>query len=114
MATKQQGLRTRMPTCVIDGDLIVFDPGRERVFRYLGRTTNPRVLAAHDAAVVNGGLLTVHPDGVTIELQHHVAGIEERMLAFEWPDEPVAYFDEVDQLRAGEVAEFVEGVSDAE
>jgi hypothetical protein len=96
-----------MPTCAIDGDLILFDPGRERVFRYVGRTTNPRVLAAHDAAVVNDGLLTIYADGVTIEFQHHVAGIEERMLAFDWLDEPVAYFDEVDQLRAGEVAEIV-------
>lgn len=107
MMGETHGPRTRMPTCVIDGDLIVFDPGRERVFRYAGRTTNPRVLASHDAAVVNGGLLTIHVDGVTIEFQHHVAGIEERMGAYEWLDEPVAYFDEVDQLRAGEVAEFV-------
>lgn len=111
--SETQRLRTRMPTCVIDGDMIVFDPGRELVFRYLGRTRNPRVLAAHDAAVVNGGLLTIHADGVTIEFQHHMAGIEERMLAFEWLDEPVAYFDEVEQLRAGEVAEFVEQDEDA-
>lgn len=102
-------IRRHMPAYEIGGELYVVDPSRELLFRYEGRTRNPREIALHDAAVYDGQLDTVHTDGKMIILQHHVAGIEKRLFAGEWLDEPVAVFSEEDQLYAGDVAEAVGG-----
>lgn len=100
--------RRHMPTYEIDGGLYVLDPDREKLWRFDGRTRNPRVVALADAAVHDGELDTVYVDGKTIELQHHMAGIERRLYAGEWLGEPVAVFSEVDgQQYAGDVAEAV-------
>lgn len=98
-----------MPSYEIGGDIYVVDPSRELLFRYEGRTRNPRVIALHDAAVWKEQLDTVHTNGTTVLLQHHVAGIERRIYAGERLDEPVAVFSEVDQLYAGDVVEAIGG-----
>lgn len=104
---KARKIRTRFPAVEIAGDIYLFHPGRELIYRYKGRTINPRVIALHDAVAYDDALLTAHTDGGLIELQHYMAGVEEMLVASELLDEPVGYFEEVQQLRAGEVAQRV-------
>jgi hypothetical protein len=66
-------------TYLIDGTIhVVF---RDRLWRRTGQTHNPRVIAGADAVAWEGALLNVVPDGKTVILQHHQAGIRHRIPA---------------------------------
>lgn len=72
---------------------------RNCLWRRTGQTRNPRVIAQADAVASDGELLTVHTDGALVELQHHIAGIEERLVASELIEPPsYATFEEVDSV----------------
>lgn len=85
------------PTYIIDGTLYIV--ARDRLWRRTGQTHNPRVIALADAVGSgDGALLTVHTDGATVLLQHHIAGIEERLYAGERTDWCYVTFEEVETL----------------
>lgn len=82
---------------IIDGTLYLV--ARGKLWRRTGQTQNPRVIAQADAVGSGDGwLLTVHTDGPVIELQHHVAGIVDRLVACEWTDWCYVTFEEVETL----------------
>lgn len=89
-------LADRMNFYIIDGALyVVF---RDRLWRRTGQTYNPRVIAQVDAVGWEGELLTVHSDGKTIDLQHHMAGIELTLDAAERTRYCFVTFEEVDSI----------------
>lgn len=61
-----------------DQEFVVY---RDRLWRRIGSTRNPRRIASADAVTWEGCLLTVHAGGRIVELQHPVAGVELRLLA---------------------------------
>jgi len=72
---------------------------RGKLWRRTGQTHNPRTIALADA--VGGGdgeLLTVHTEGPTVLLQHHIAGIEQRLYATERTDWCYVTFEEVESV----------------
>lgn len=85
---------------MIDGEMyLVF---RSRLWKRTGKTHNPRVIAQADAVGSRdgGALLTVHADGKSIKLQHHMAGVEERLCADERTDWCYVTFEECDPVFA--------------
>jgi hypothetical protein len=82
---------------IIDGDLYMV--ARGKLWKRTGQTHNPRAIALADAAGSGDGeLLTVHTDGPVVLLQHHIAGIEERLYATERTDWCYVTFEEMDRL----------------
>jgi len=82
---------------IIDGQL--YTVARGKLWRRTGQTHNPRVIALADAVGSGDGeLLTVHADGPTVLLQHHIAGIEKRLYATERTDWCYVTYEEIDRI----------------
>ncbi len=84
-------------TYIIDDDVYVV--ARGKLWRRTGQTHNPRTIALADAVGSGDGeLLTVHIDDGLVLLQHHIAGIEERLAPRVRTDWCYVTFEEVETL----------------
>lgn len=64
------------------------------LYRVVGTTRNPRVIARADAVLYEGNIVTPYlQDGHRILLQHCYAGQKARLTASVWLDEPVVLLE---------------------
>lgn len=85
----------------VNGEVVVINnPGEGSITAYTldGTTRNPRVIAAADAILYDGFVGTPHYDHslYAVEIAHPRSGIESRIPADSWFDEPVPLLERTD------------------